>query len=330
MIADALQRLFDLLKEHRGTRLLCLATTANINNPAVLVGSPRISGEVLAGNLILRETNSFHDFVQKFDSVVDCFFVDCERKSGVSLVERARSIIHPDRLHFFKPNDFTVEAADEWIAGRITDLTRTRSAIIGAGNIGSKLALRLAERGSDVNLVGKNPKVLQEVAQGLSHIVRGEGTITPCVSILDACKDANVIVGCTQGLPVIDEDAISVSAPSILLDVGNGCFSSSAISAAQRNQLMIEVLSPAAGWEGALHRYITTRELQRGMGRRKLRDSEVWIVSRGILGHEGDVLVDSISNPTHVIGVCNGSGDLLYGEDAEIKTKIAETSLGLI
>jgi hypothetical protein len=330
MIDDASQKLFDLLKEHRGTRILCLATTANLNNPSILIGSPRISGDFLAGNVILRETSSFRGLVEKFAPVVDCFFVDCERKSGVSLVECARTTIHPDRLHFFKPNDFTVEAADEWIAGRVADLTRTRSAVIGAGNIGSKLALRLAERGSDVKLVGRNLRVVKEIVRGLGHILRGGGTIAPCVSVLDACKGANVIVGCTQGIPAIDEVAISVSAPSILLDIGNGCFSSSAISAAQRNQLMIEVLSPTAGWEGSLRRYITTRELQHGMGRRKLRDSEVWIVSRGILGHEGDILVDSISNPTRVIGVCNGSGDLLYGEGAEIKTKIAETSLGLI
>ena len=92
---------------------------------------------------------------------------------------------------------------------------------------------------------------------------------------------------------------------------------------------MLEVLSPTAGWEGFLRRYAATRKLQQGLGRRQL-DGEMWIVSRGVLGATGDVLVDDISQPARVIGVCNGMGDLLYGEEALQRIKTVEKNLGIV
>lgn len=329
MIQDELDRLYGSLAAHDGERILCLACTANVNNPPVLVGSSRVAEGVLAGNLILRETTLLPEIVKRFETVVAKFFIDCEIKAGVDLGAAALPLIAPDKWHFFKPNDFTIEAADEWIAQRMQDLRGTRAAIIGAGNIGAKLALRLAERGSDVRLVARRIAPLKSTTEGLSAIMRGSGSITAVPDVTAACKEADLIVGCTPGTPAIDAPAVIGSKAVLLLDIGNGCFTHGAIAAAQERNLALEVLSPTAGWEGFMRCYFATRKLQQGLGRRQLEDGN-WIVSRGIMGAAGDVLVDSISKPRRVIGICNGAGDLLYGEEAMQKIKYVEESLGII
>jgi hypothetical protein len=329
MIPDELSKLHERLASYDGESLLCLATTANVNNPPILIGSLRLADGILAGNLILRETTILPEIVKRFDRLVSRFFIDCEVKAGIDLGTVALELIPPNRRHFFKPNDFTVEAADEWVAQRMPILKGARVAMVGAGNIGAKLALRLAERGGEVQLVGRRIATLEATVQGLNAILRGTGAVIACSSMEEACTGADVIIGCTAGTAAIDTEAVEISQASLLLDVGNGCFTRGAIDAAQNRGLLLEVLSPTAGWEGFLRRYATTRKLQQGLGRRQI-DSMVWIVSRGVMGATGDVLVDDISQPTRVIGVCNGMGDLLYGEEALQKIKAVEKHLGIV
>jgi hypothetical protein len=329
MIQQEIAKLHDRLALHDGERVLCLATTANVNNPPVLVGSLRLADGILAGNLILRETVSLPQIIKRFDALISRFFVDCEVKAGIDLGAAVRGLIPENRLHFFKPNDFTVEAADEWVAQRMPNLEGACVVIVGAGNIGAKLALRLAERGSEVRLVGRRIAIVEAMVEGLNAIRCGSGTVTALSSMVHACAGADVIVGCTPGTAAIDTEAVESSQALLLLDIGNGCFTRRAIAAAEERGLSLEVLSPTAGWEGYLRRYAATRKLQQGLGRRQL-DSGVWIVSRGIMGAPGDVLVDDISQPNRVIGVCNGMGDLLYGKEAMQRIKSVEKSLGIV
>jgi hypothetical protein len=329
MIPDEFAKLHERLIAYDGECVLCLATTANVNNPPVLIGSLRLADGIMAGNLILRGTATLPEIVKRFDRAVSLFFIDCEVKAGIDLGAAALELIPQNRRHFCKPNDFTVEAADEWVAQRMPILKGAHVAIVGAGNIGAKLALRLAERGGDVYLVGRQVTLLDATVQGLNAILRGTGGLIACPSIEEACTRADVIIGCTAGTAVIDTVAVERSQASLLFDVGNGCFTRGAIAAAQKRGLSLEVLSPTAGWEGFLRRYASTRKLQQGLGRRQI-DSVVWIVSRGIMGEAGDVLVDDISQPTRVIGVCNGMGDLLYGEEALEIVKTVEKYLGIV
>lgn len=326
---NALDKLHERLAAHDGVRILCLATTANVNNPPLMVGSTRIADGALAGNLILRDAALLPALVDRFDDIVSVFFVDCEVKARVDLAPAARSAIAPQKLLFFKPNDFTVEAADEWIAQRMPDLIGVRAAVIGAGNVGAKLALRLAERGCEVRLAGRRAGSLEATVRGLNAIMRGAGSIVAVIDVALACADASIVIGCTPGTPAVDVSALVAAGDALLLDVGNGCFTPEAIAAAQGRGLMIEVLSPTAGWEGFVCRYSATRKLQQGLGRRQL-DNGVWIVSRGVMGSAGDALVDDVSWPSRVIGICNGRGDLVYGEEAMKKMKYLEESLGIV
>lgn len=323
-----LDRLHARLSTHQGTRFLCLATTANVNNPPLHVGSTRLTDSILAGNIIFRDINLVSEVLERFDSLISTYFIDCEIKSGIDISASAAKLIDEKRRHFFKPNDFTVEAADEWMAQRIPDLRNSKIAIVGAGNIGIKLGIRLAERGSTVRLVGRRPDMLSKIVAGLNQIKRGSGTLVACETLSEAVKDVASVIGCTPGNGEIGLEAVEESAASFMLDIGNGCFSSDAIALAQERNISIEVLSPTAGWSGYIRRYLATQSILKGLGRREI-ETGVWLVSQGVMGRHGDILVDDVWCPTRVIGVCNGNGDLLYGEVALDKVQSMEIKFGL-
>lgn len=329
MIFDDLKKLKQKFISFSGECFLCIASTANLNNPSIVLGSDRESDGILAGYIILREIDLLPSIIKTFDKEISKYFIDCEVKSGIDLLKASHDLIPLNRRHYFKPNDFTVEAADEWLAQRIPNLKDVKIAIIGAGNIGTKLALRLAERGSTVRLLRRKPLILEPIVASLNSILRGTGCIVACSSILECCAQASIIIGCTPGTPTIEAEAVRVSEAAFLLDIGNGCFSKSAIEESRKKGCLLEVLSPAAGWEGFLRRYLVTRNLQRNTGRRQLENG-IWIVSRGTLGESDDVLVDNLENPTKIIGVCNGLGDLAYGTKAVQKIKLVEECLGII
>lgn len=325
-----LARLKEDLVAHAGERVLCLSTTANVRNPSLFVGSPRRTDGLLAGNLIIRDPSLVADIVKAFDPIVSMFFADCEIKAGFDLSKIVCQMVAPGRLHLFKPNDFTVEAMDEWIAARFGAAEPGRAAIIGAGNIGTKIALRLAERGFEVRLFGRKIEKVRVTVAGLESVIRGAGRIVASEDIAEACLGAALVVGCTAGIPVVDREAVaSVQDGAMLLDAGNGTFTREGISEAHRRSILVEVLAPSAGWDGFIRRFLITRQMRADLGRRHI-DGQFWLVSRGLLGARGDVLVDSISRPTRVLGICDGEGDVMHGEEAGNARMIAEDWIGRV
>jgi hypothetical protein len=86
-----------------------------------------------------------------------------------------------------------------------------------------------------------------------------------------------------------------------------------------------------AGLSGEIVNVLETYELiNRIMGRTEI--AGVQVVSGGVLGRRGDVVVDSITNPTRIIGIADGKGQLLpdekrtfYNEELKkVKTELAK------
>jgi hypothetical protein len=64
----------------------------------------------------------------------------------------------------------------------------------------------------------------------------------------------------------------------------------------------------------------TRRLVEDVMGRRTING--VPIVAGGVIGARGDVVVDSISRPTRVIGIADGRGAVLYDARSEFDEAI--------
>ena len=116
---------------------------------------------IVAGVIVFSEFEA-KIILQEIDGVVDFIFVDCEKKSknnshGYFNIERLSwEIVTRSNLKFYKGNDLTVESIDNFIFHYFLNINQLIGGlnilIIGVGNIGFKVALKLLERGANIFL----------------------------------------------------------------------------------------------------------------------------------------------------------------------------------
>jgi hypothetical protein len=291
----------------------------------------------VAGSIIVDRVPIAEEVVRVIDGRVDYIFVDTEKKISPSLysdhdvgnVERAvRQQATKSKVLTYKGNDLTVEAIDCFLAqllgSDIRGVGGKRVAIVGAGNIGFKLALRLTERGAHAVVVRRDAKKLGTIVRALNYI-KPQSTIakiTGTSRIKQAVEDADIVIGLTPGTQDIDATTVaSIRKPVILIDGGKGSFSKEAVREAERRGLPIYRTSVTPSFEGQVAMLLKMEEmLAKGIGRRAV--GGIPIVSAGILGREGEIVVDNIAQPAEIYGIADGCGDFNRNPSAEEKRKM--------
>lgn len=320
MSKDTLAAIRRTLLDQEGARFVVLATTANVHNPTFYVGGLRRGAGYAAANFIFRSTEQLADVVTAFDGLVDAFLIDVEIKNELQdLPEQASCLIRHSACLHVKPNDMTVEALDIWLTLMRPSLVGAEALIVGAGNLGGKLALRLAERGARVELVGRHPEKTRQIAAGLMAIMRGAGRISASpngVGDWQPTSLLDLVLGCTPGTPGISAAMVDYAREgALLVDVGNGTLTTEALTCAARRSLQTYCLSPEAGFAAWVAAHAFACQQLRHMTRRELPYG-VAVIGPGVIGRYGDVIVDDPQGWSRVIGVCNGSGDTLPAEAA--------------
>jgi hypothetical protein len=295
-------------------KLLCVSTTANVNNPPVFIGSIRETATTIAGNVIIRNTAVLDDLISCFDGVVKYFLVDCEIKNEVNNLESlVLKKVKKSQVFIYKPNDFTVESLDILVAGIAGSLRGMKIFILGAGNIGSKTALKLCERGANVFLFDKDFKKAKKIIEGLNLIKRSDTVIKLVKNKEKEIEGSDIVLGCTPGVPVINKKMIGqLNKNAKVIDVGNGTVDSEAVKFALERNLEILVLSSFAGYVGLIENWLIQRKFFEKARKRLVGDNSLIIA--GVFGKKGDIIVDDVENPRKIIGICNGSGDIIPRE----------------
>ncbi len=308
-------------------KLLCLSTTANLNNPDVFFGGIRETPTTIAGNIIVRTLDNVESLIEIFDGYVSYFLVDCEIKNEVPNLEAyALTRVHKSKVLVYKPNDFTVASLDMLLACTRGSLRGQKVAIIGLGNVGAKIALKLCERGANILVYERAQERMSTVITGLNITKRSDTQILGFASPMEAVQGADIVLGCTPGIPAIDKTMVaSLNPGAMIVDVGNGTLKEDGIVEARNRGIEIHVLSSFGGYLGMIEDWLFQRKMLSGM-RQKQFDGFTLIVP-GILGAYGDILVDSIENMTRVIGLCDGKGDIMPIDEAKhFVQNIASTS----
>lgn len=212
----------------------------------------------------------------------------------------------------FKPNDLTVEAAWHFLSQYFRVLSGRQIGIIGSGNIGFKLGLKLVESGSQVQMVRRDLSKGMLMANAI-NIVKPLSTISSAqynASPLHAALFCDALVGCTDGTPVITWEMIQSLKPGgIVIDIGKGSVFEDAIQQASAHNIQIVRCDISPALDGLIATMQKSRQIMaNNIGRAEIRDS-IYVVSGGYLGNAGDIVVDNFQNPSQIIGVCDGRGD---------------------
>ncbi|WP_114651957.1 NAD(P)-binding domain-containing protein [Polynucleobacter necessarius] len=304
----------------------CIGNTRKINDTGLYFSPLRRTSRLIAGSAIVYDVSQAVAVARAVDGMVDYVLVDTEKKISTELygadnvgnVERAvRETVKHSRVLAYKGNDLTVDSIENLIVQILSThprgLSGKRAAIIGAGNVGSKLALKLVERGMDVSLIRRDRVKLAAIVTALNIIKPAEtiAKVTAGEDNLSIAQGADLLVGLTQGIPVITIAMIDALAHgAVLLDGGKGCCEQEAIRRAQEKDIPVYRADIRPGFEGHMGMVLETeRIVEYALGRTEF--DAVPVVSGGLLARPNEVVVDSIADPHAVFGIANGLGDFV-------------------
>jgi len=321
--------------------IFLIGNTSKVIDDDFYIVPLRIYNQFIVIGVIVSGEKIAQRIAKSVDGKVDYIFVDSEKKindlNSVSTspgnIQRAVSeVVTKSILKSYKANDLTVDAADlfisEYYSKDIANLGGKKIAIIGSGNIGSKLAAKLVERGADVRMYRRNKIKLDKVVEYINE-TKPKYTVAAAfasASIAEACEQADIIMGLTNGKEVIYEDTILLANPNLLLiDIGKGSISNKAIKLAHSLNIEVYRLSVESALEGMILASISTQNIFRNNTGRGSYEG-VKIVSGSILALENEFVVDNYNFPKIIYGLGNGSGDFELNPSKEmiVQLKILE------
>lgn len=281
--------------------------------------------DYVIGSVEVDNTAQLDEVVVAADGVVDIFFVDAERKPylNASLAGSVEGLAHHSRMLSYKDNDVWVRSVAQAMAALLSALAGQRITLYGTDNLALKLALLLLERGAAVTLSGAGMVDLEASAQALDRLALAGAALNVEADPVVAARDAAALVSFARGEPFINREMVEAMAPAgVVFDAGIGAVSSDAIAYANKHAVRVVRPDMRAALAAELESILgTQRIIDEIMGRGEI--AGVPVVAGGLIGERGALVLDSISNPTRVVGVADGRGRVMYDRAADYADAIA-------
>tara|TARA_B100000989_G_scaffold222678_1_gene170249 strand:+ start:1956 stop:2990 length:1035 start_codon:yes stop_codon:yes gene_type:complete len=293
----------------------------------------RIVGKYVISGIVLFSENEGKIVFNVIDGLVDYIFVDCEKKSknnyeGFFNLERlSTELIVKSQLMFYKGNDITTDSIDLFIFSFLkkqNELVGGKNIlVIGIGNIGFKVALKLVERGANVFLKSRDKSKSNSISKSINLIKPIETISKASVFNIEIVEKIDIVI-LTHLRPIEENSDIfeKLKNRSIVLDVGKGCLSKNQINILHSNNVESYRLDIGDVFLNHILSMINNNN-EFNLPRRKIIENKFVLIEPGIIGNENEIVVNSIDNPEIIYGKCDGIGGFKTDIDLEkIKTKI--------
>lgn len=274
----------------------------------------RSNQSCVIGNAEVGTLDEAVQIAQAIDGLVDVVLVEADRGEGElnDMCERVGGVIAKSRFMTYKDVDALVQATDALLAQLVEEVADAQIGICGASELGWKLAVKLAQRGSRIIIFDKDASVTEVVA-GLNSLL-GKSSLHPVVGTanpIELASESDVLVGATPREPIITGQMIESMRPgSVVMDMGVGTLFPEAIERGVQRGLSLYRLDMRAGLSAEIVNVLETAHLtDKVIGRGEI--GGIPVVAGGIIGKRGDVVVDAIARPSRVIGIADGRGHLL-------------------
>lgn len=278
-------------------------------------------------NVLISNQELAVNFFRSVDGKVQTILIDIEQKQEIDLYKIAIENVFESQVLLYKPNDITVDAADQIILNHFsTDLVGKNVLIYGAGNIGTKLAMRLAERRMNVFLDGRNKEKVNQIINAL-NLVLPRYSDYPIRSFTKIEK-IDAVFSFVSSEKVIKEDLVlNLNKDGIAIDGGIGNFTEGFITGLIEQNIKLLRLDVRIGLPFLEASILANKNsfFQKVIG--ETCYNGINMVAGGIIGTEGSIIVDRINNPTQLIGVANGIGGV---KDLDCLSDSEQFSLSII
>ena len=336
LIKDVLE-----LKANKPLKLIfSLGNTKTFSNENAYFTPIRFTDKfILLGAIVFSEIEG-KAILNKIDGIFDLIYIDSEKKSkssaykkGLFNLERVGiESIKKSKLRHYKGNDITVDSIDKLVFNLLENKRKhiggSNILIVGFGNIGFKISLKLVERGANIyvltNNINKSSKLIESI-----NIIKPNETLAS-VKLFDKeniplNKNLDLII--LSHLSTIAENSIIYNRTTEscdFIDVGKGCLTKYQLE--ELNKKGNSCIRLDVGNSFLEYLIQDLNSLSNGFSKptSKIIKNKRF-VSRGLIGGKGDIVVDNINNPKIIYGICDGSGGFEKNKDlSKIYTLINE------
>jgi hypothetical protein len=216
------------------------------------------------------------------------------------------------KLFFYKGNDLTVDSIDSFIFQFYKSskqlLGGKNILVVGVGNVGFKIALKLVERGANVFLKSRDHEKAKLLADTI-NLIKPSETISRVQSHSIEVDYDTVILSHLKPLTDNDNVVKSLHSHALIIDVGKGCLTSHQIELLNDKNILSFRLDIGETFLNQIKLSLSgIRKFN--IPKSKLLSVGYSIIEPGIIGKENDIIVDSIEHPKVIYGICNGIGGL--------------------
>ena len=236
MYKELLKRI-KYIKKSKKKKVFYFGNTAKKENNSFYLTNIQENNKFIYFGAVIFNNQSAQKIAKLIDGKVDLVLVDVEKKvfskKKRDLINIERSIkdeIKKTKIIKYKGNDLTVQDCETLINYILIEDPRgigEKILILGSGNIGFKIALKLVESGGSVYLHRRNKTVLRNLVDTINSI-RPKATIAKSQSLTKLSKDLgdfDIIIGTTNGRSLIKSFHVdSFKKDIVVIDIGKGIF----------------------------------------------------------------------------------------------------------
>jgi 4-hydroxy-2-oxovalerate aldolase len=290
-------------------RIFVIAITDAPHDPTIILPHTIESDKFVIGSAEIFNNKHLTEIMEYINGKIDYVLIDSDGRNLDVNIYRYFSKNYEYKVQAYSENKVIVSAGESLISQLTTNPSKIL--ILGGNNLAKDLALALAKKGYEVTIYDNKPINGIETINNL--LMKGVGSIeqkSNGFELNNAVKKAEVIVGCTRHKRFIKFD---VSNNKFLVDLGIGSFDKYTIDSALQKKIPLYRVDTKSALVAEITRIVQTdKHITKRMG--KATFDGVSVVAGGIIGNKGDVVVDSISKPTQIIGIADGTGHVLYKE----------------
>ncbi len=310
------------IKKSKKKKVFYFGNTAKKENNNFYLTNIQENNKFIYFGAIIFNNQSAQKIAKLVDGKVDLVLVDIEKKvfskKKPELINIERSIkdeIKKSKIFTYKGNDLTVQACETLINYILIKDPRgiggKKILILGSGNIGFKIALKLVESGGSVFLYRRNKMVLRNLVDTINYI-RPKATIAKSQGLTKLNKNLgnfDIIIGATNGRSLIKPFHVeSFKKNIVIIDIGKGIFEKKALLKAVSKKIDLYRLDITPAYDGYLENIYSTEKINNFNLEKSKNFKKFNLVKRGILSPENSIIVDNVNSPKKIYGISNGYG----------------------
>jgi len=329
---EQLNKIIQNYKSKSKKKKLCffLGSTKKEEDKEYYLTPLRVKNSIVIFGAVVFNDEVAKKILKKIDGLVDYIFVDVEKKFKknsqiLDLEKIAKKTLSKTKLKNYKGNDFAVEETEillnKLMSNQKSSLSKKKIIIIGCGNIGFKIALKLIDYGAKIYAFRRNYKSLKLICESL-NLIKPSGSKSKIIALKNFptnLKEFDIIISAANSNDIINsKDIKGIKKKSILIDIGKGNFSKNTIVKLMDKNLFVYRLDVTDAYFRCAESIVFNNQ-KNNFPNSRVEIKNFNFLSQGIVGRKNDLIVDSVIKPKRILGICDGKGSFY---NLSIKNKL--------